>query len=645
MVRTAATRLLGALLILLPFSLGFAANPVRSSSFPMISTILQDDRDLKEFTQVRELFRIQNPGSRPYRQSAAQVKRAGILNDRLDTIYVPTEVLDQDWNSIEGNWMNVMMLSMAYDARGREIERTAKAWFGVEWMYQFNHLRSYDANGRLVRILSRIWTGSVWQNNARDTIIYDGAGNPVEEVVEIFNGSVWSPFQRYLVTYSGSLGPAEIVGQNWAGGAWVNSFRYAWTYDGSGRNTEFLTQSWIGGAWTNNLRSTYTYDGSDNRTGELDQFWTGAAWNNDTRYAWAFDGSDYVVEEIEERWIGSAWENYGREGYTNDPDGILVELIRQYWDGFGWMDDKITYFTYDGSTMVEALTMLWDVSTWVNFHVTSNSWLQMITSAEITQNYPVADKWNMVSVPLDVLDYSRTTVFPTAVSNAFAFDAGYVSSPTLENGRGYWLKFDGAQSVPVTGLLMIVDTIDVKAGWNMVGSIGVPVTASTVTSIPGGLVSSSFYSFDNGYAVAPTIVPGKGYWVKVSEAGKLVLSGSGNTPVAARLRMELDDELPPAPPAETAGAVAPPSGFRLAQNYPNPFNPVTTIAYAVPSAGPVRLVVFNALGQEVAVLVDGVGAAGERTATFDATGLPSGIYAVRLTAGTDTEVRKMLLLR
>ena len=60
--------------------------------------------------------------------------------------------------------------------------------------------------------------------------------------------------------------------------------------------------------------------------------------------------------------------------------------------------------------------------------------------------------------------------------------------------------------------------------------------------------------------------------------------------------------------------------------YPNPFNPVTTVSYALKEEDQVRLVVYNVLGQRVAVLVDGVQAAGEHTVALDGNRLPSGPY-------------------
>ena len=83
----------------------------------------------------------------------------------------------------------------------------------------------------------------------------------------------------------------------------------------------------------------------------------------------------------------------------------------------------------------------------------------------------------------------------------------------------------------------------------------------------------------------------------------------------------------------------------LDQNYPNPFNPLTTIRFAVPERGRVRLEVFNMLGQEIVTLVDDVMEAGYHSVECDAARLPSGVYVYRMTAGSVVQSRKMTLLR
>ncbi|NBC17999.1 MAG: T9SS type A sorting domain-containing protein, partial [Bacteroidetes bacterium] len=88
-----------------------------------------------------------------------------------------------------------------------------------------------------------------------------------------------------------------------------------------------------------------------------------------------------------------------------------------------------------------------------------------------------------------------------------------------------------------------------------------------------------------------------------------------------------------------------PQAFALAPNYPNPFNPQTTIGYELPEASAVRLVVYDVLGRQVAVLVDGVRPAGRHEVTFEAANLPSGVYLYQLQAGAFTQTRRMLLVK
>ncbi len=88
-----------------------------------------------------------------------------------------------------------------------------------------------------------------------------------------------------------------------------------------------------------------------------------------------------------------------------------------------------------------------------------------------------------------------------------------------------------------------------------------------------------------------------------------------------------------------------PTEVSLSQNYPNPFNPQTTIDYALPKAGDVSLVVYDMLGREVDVLLDGPQAAGRHTVRFGANHLPNGTYVYRLVAADKTITRTMVLVK
>jgi hypothetical protein len=88
-----------------------------------------------------------------------------------------------------------------------------------------------------------------------------------------------------------------------------------------------------------------------------------------------------------------------------------------------------------------------------------------------------------------------------------------------------------------------------------------------------------------------------------------------------------------------------PEGFLLQQNYPNPFNPSTVIGYQIPAEGQVTLKVYDLLGREVALLVNGRKLPGRYEATFDASAVAAGLYFYRLTSGGHVESRTMLLIR
>lgn len=88
-----------------------------------------------------------------------------------------------------------------------------------------------------------------------------------------------------------------------------------------------------------------------------------------------------------------------------------------------------------------------------------------------------------------------------------------------------------------------------------------------------------------------------------------------------------------------------PSEFNLAQNYPNPFNPTTNISFTLPKSGFTKLVVYNLLGKETAVLVNENLNAGSYSYNFDAKDLPSGIYMYKITSNSFTQTKKMLLIK
>jgi photosystem II stability/assembly factor-like uncharacterized protein len=88
-----------------------------------------------------------------------------------------------------------------------------------------------------------------------------------------------------------------------------------------------------------------------------------------------------------------------------------------------------------------------------------------------------------------------------------------------------------------------------------------------------------------------------------------------------------------------------PDKFTLHQSYPNPFNPVTRIKFEIPTKQMVELKVYDLLGREAAVIIKEELSPGIYERDWDASGYSSGIYYYRITAGTFTETRKMILVK
>ena len=375
------------------------------------------------------------------------------------------------------------------------------------------------------------------------------------------------------------------------------------------------------------------------------------------------------------------------------------------------------------------------------------------TTFQLTVN--ISNGWNMVSVPgtnPDGMGVNTWWAYRDMGANVFKYLGGYQSVTTTSTGIGYWMKHTGARTYntgdewPAVGIQIVTHSpISAASGWNLFGGYETSVATSGLTTIPSGLISGSVYKYSGGYAVATTLDPGYGYWVKLTGAGQIVIpsaiekdsgelseytkedwgriiltdaTGVSYTLYAVQGKVDLNQyELPPAPPegmfdirygsgriAENlnsgsqtiemsgvsypitvsvenmaitlqdvsgkginsnlkpgeslvidnnsvnklvvlSGELANPTEYALEQNYPNPFNPTTTIKFAIPEATNVRLVIYNALGQKVAELVNSKLETGRYSYRWDASNAASGMYIYELRTDNFISVKKMVLLK
>ncbi|GAB5410871.1 MAG: hypothetical protein BalsKO_32360 [Balneolaceae bacterium] len=150
-------------------------------------------------------------------------------------------------------------------------------------------------------------------------------------------------------------------------------------------------------------------------------------------------------------------------------------------------------------------------------------------------------------------------------------------------------------------------------------------------------LDSAIIKGDTTYSTSINLIQGEYYWrVSVKNSNGLVTWGSrtDSAPFKFTIVQATSNEDEESP-----------FSFGLNQNYPNPFNPSTSFSYSIPSSSFVNLEIFNMLGQKVFTLVDKQQSAGVHNVQFDASGLTSGIYLYRISAGGFSQTRKMTLMK
>jgi hypothetical protein len=167
---------------------------------------------------------------------------------------------------------------------------------------------------------------------------------------------------------------------------------------------------------------------------------------------------------------------------------------------------------------------------WGSFSVPNNYSIAANASGIVSMQIAVQPRWNMLSAPLTVANDSAAAVFPGAQGSAYAFqDGSYVAQPVLSYGDGYWLKFTSAQTESVSGYPRLYETVDVAQGWNLIGTGSAGFIADSVTSTPDSILASKFFGYSSNYQTVDSLMPGRAYWIKVSQPGQLVVGHASAT--------------------------------------------------------------------------------------------------------------------
>ncbi len=312
------------------------------------------------------------------------------------------------------------------------------------------------------------------------------------------------------------------------------------------------------------------------------------------------NGNHWLILELEG--VASNRNGIGARIRVRTPDGV-----DQYWEmrsgsSLGGGDDPAAYFGLGANPTVDEIEIRWP-----------SGIVQTLTGVTADQRMTVVESG------------LRVVMIPQAVPLEIPAEGGsFTYTLVLENHTDVTQTFD--------------------AWVNLTGPGGVNLTRGPVpvTLDPGATTNKDLSQTVPAGAAA-------GEYTMTGSAGSFPIAEQTDaftfTKAAAAARSAGAWTSSEAAFGETGARLPVPSTTTLDPNFPNPFNPTTTIPFSLPKAMRVRLSVHDALGREVAVLVDGKRAAGRHAVSWDAAGHPTGPYFLRLEAGGNTFTRAMLLMK
>ncbi|MEO8231791.1 MAG: LamG-like jellyroll fold domain-containing protein [Ignavibacteriota bacterium] len=198
------------------------------------------------------------------------------------------------------------------------------------------------------------------------------------------------------------------------------------------------------------------------------------------------------------------------------------------WSG-GELPQSGSFFLKDYFGLVNVNMRTQNSYTLTNPAITS---LKIEFSRTNTREVNVLQGWNILSVPLNTLDMTANTLFPGATTYFFGYNNGYLIVDTLQNGKGYWAKYNTEQTFQVEGNLVDPLNVIVNSDWNIIGPFDYNVPVSDITSTPPNIVATYYFGYNNGYQISDTLKVGKGYWVRTNSSGTLHLNNLLNTPIS-----------------------------------------------------------------------------------------------------------------
>lgn len=132
-----------------------------------------------------------------------------------------------------------------------------------------------------------------------------------------------------------------------------------------------ITEKWVNGNWQNTNRITNSYDGNNYLIGDLTQNWDelSTSWVILFQSIYTNNPNGTVSEQLSQSWNGLTlqWNNLMRKTYTYNSSNKVLTIVTEQWLGGGWVNPTRITKTYDNNGyLINELSEAWDVNTWVN---------------------------------------------------------------------------------------------------------------------------------------------------------------------------------------------------------------------------------------------------------------------------------------
>ena len=422
---------------------------------------------------------------------------------------------------------------------------------------------------------------------ARDSTAYDLMGNVI--MIES-DHSGYSAGRRHLkediqITDSTVVRTySELVD-----GSWLPASRTSFLQERGTGTTVTLDEAWSGGKWVNQSKETTTATPDGLTTESFREAWVDKDW----RPAWrrvrvrSEDGTASI--DSSEEYVNGTWLPVVRGQRTFDrASGTTVEL-RERWDN-GWTPDEKYIFVNTSEESSRGVDSIW------RHGVLAEAWEWVF----LPSGYAVTGGWRSTDGAWNASGWKESRSFTSS---------GQPSETVCA-------MMSGGTWTPIDRFLYSYDNDRLHSKQHF-------------THFEGEWVLSPV----NGTYEDPERWPPDG-WLRSQES---TMGFGGYAELIFAYRTDVT--------GIARSSIALPGESALHQNYPNPFNPATTIPFAVSTGTRTTVAIYDVLGREVGRPVDEWKDPGEYRVQFDASGLASGMYICRFTAGPVNRTTKMVIVR